>query len=220
MFGDHIIMALAGLGGGLVLGIAARRGRFCTLGAIEDALYAGDFRRLRMWALALAVSIAGVFGLGAIGQVDIGASIYATQAWDPVASIVGGLLFGYGMAMAGNCGYGALARLGGGDLRSLVIVMVIGISAFAAISGPLAAVRVALFPVEPAASLDGYGVAHSGGAVLGVAPVWVAFAGRRRFRGPGPCGGRVQVLAAPGGLECRSRSGNRLRVVGDLPDCR
>ena len=31
--------ALIGLTGGVVLGLAARLGRFCTLGAIEDALY-------------------------------------------------------------------------------------------------------------------------------------------------------------------------------------
>ena len=57
-------------------------------------------------------------------------------------------MFGYGMALSGNCGYGALARLGGGDLRSFVIVLVAGISAFVVMSGPLAAVRVMIFPVN------------------------------------------------------------------------
>jgi uncharacterized protein len=32
------------------------------------------------------------------------------------------------MALAGNCGFGALARLGGGDLRAFVIVVVMGIA--------------------------------------------------------------------------------------------
>ena len=57
-------------------------------------------------------------------------------------------MFGYGMALSGNCGYGALARLGGGDLRSFVIVLVAGISAFVVMSGPLATVRVMIFPVS------------------------------------------------------------------------
>ena len=57
-------------------------------------------------------------------------------------------MFGYGMAISGNCGYGALARLGGGDLRSFVIVLIMGLSAYVVMSGPLAYLRIWLFPVE------------------------------------------------------------------------
>ena len=72
-------------------------------------------------------------------------------------SIAGGLIFGYGMAISGNCGFGALARLGGGDLRAFVIVLVMGISAYATISGPLAYVRVWLFPPQQTqATLPGF----------------------------------------------------------------
>ena len=60
--------ALLGLAGGMLLGIAARRGRFCTLGAIEDALYADSWNRIRMWAIALAVAIAGTFTLAEFGD--------------------------------------------------------------------------------------------------------------------------------------------------------
>ena len=55
--GDANTVALIGLIGGIVLGLAARIGRFCTLGAIEDYLYADDDRRLRMWAIAIGVAI-------------------------------------------------------------------------------------------------------------------------------------------------------------------
>jgi uncharacterized membrane protein YedE/YeeE len=48
------------------------------------------------------------------------------------------------MSIAGNCGHGALARFGGGDLRAFVIVLVMGISAYVMMSGPLAALRVTL----------------------------------------------------------------------------
>jgi len=51
--------ALIGLLGGIALGLAARIGRFCTLGAIEDALYADDTNRLRMWGVALGIAIIG-----------------------------------------------------------------------------------------------------------------------------------------------------------------
>ncbi|MFK7942323.1 MAG: YeeE/YedE family protein [Paracoccaceae bacterium] len=160
---------LIGLLGGLVLGLAARRGRFCTLGAIEDALYGQDWDRIRMWGLALAVAILGTFVSAHLGMVDISESLYARQGWNPVASILGGLIFGYGMAIAGNCGYGALARLGGGDLRSLVIVIVTGVSAYLIQLGPLAPLRVYLFPAADPGKSHGY--AHFIGENFGFAPL-------------------------------------------------
>lgn len=140
--------ALIGLVGGLALGLAARIGRFCTLGAIEDVLYSSDDRRLRMWAIAVGVAIIGAHLALGYGHLDGAETAYLDQVWNPVATVIGGLVFGYGMALSGNCGYGALARLGGGDLRSLVIVIVMGLSAYFVMSGPLAHLRVWLFPVE------------------------------------------------------------------------
>lgn len=161
---------LLGLTGGILLGLAARRGRFCTLGAIEDALYADSWNRIRMWAIALAIGIAGTFGLAELGLVDLSQTLYARIEWSPVASILGGLCFGYGMAIAGNCGYGALARLGGGDLRSLVIVVVMGIVAYAVLTGPLAAIRMQLFPPGEASDAAAGGYAHVISGALGVSP--------------------------------------------------
>jgi uncharacterized membrane protein YedE/YeeE len=138
----------AGIGGagGILLGLAARLGRFCTLGAIEDALYGNSTDRLRMWGVAMAVAITGTFLLMGAGLFEAGDVAYLRNAWNPLSHALGGLTFGYGMALAGNCGFGALARLGGGDLRSFVIVLVTGISAYVFMSGPFAALRITLFP--------------------------------------------------------------------------
>ena len=170
---ETAMVALVGFGGGLLLGLAARLGRFCTLGAIEDALYQGSGLRMRMWFLAIGVAIVGSFSLVAFGALQAESTIYLSFAWNPLASIFGGLLFGYGMALAGNCGFGALARLGGGDLRSFVIVLVMGISAYVTISGPLARLRVTLFPQPPAEGPTPPGIAHWLAGILGVpaAPV-------------------------------------------------
>jgi len=138
-------VALVGLFGGILLGLAARIGRFCTLGAIEDLYYGENTLRMRMWGIAIGVSVLGTFGLSAIGMLDLQETLYLARAWNPLESIFGGLLFGYGMALAGNCGYGALARVGGGDLRSLMVVMVMGISAYVTLGGPLSALRIWLF---------------------------------------------------------------------------
>lgn len=146
--GEANSAALLGLLGGIALGLAARIGRFCTLGAIEDVLYGSDDRRLRMWLIAIAVAIIGTHVALGFNAFDLAETAYLDRVWNPIGSIVGGLMFGYGMALCGNCGYGALARLGGGDLRSFVIVLVMGLSAYFVMSGPLAQARVWLFPVE------------------------------------------------------------------------
>jgi len=140
-------VALIGLFGGLLLGLAARRGRFCTLGAIEDYFYGDSVLRLKMWGVALGLAITGTFAASALGYLDLTETLYLSRGWNPLASILGGLTFGYGMALAGNCGYGALARLGGGDLRSFVIVLVMGISAYITLGGPLAKLRLTAFPI-------------------------------------------------------------------------
>ncbi|MEM9248133.1 MAG: YeeE/YedE family protein [Pseudomonadota bacterium] len=148
VLGEANATALIGLLGGIALGLAARLGRFCTLGAIEDVLYGADDRRLRMWAIAIGVAIFGTHVAIALSLFDNAESAYLDRVWNPVGTVVGGLMFGYGMALSGNCGYGALARLGGGDLRSFVIVLVMGLSAYFVMSGPLAHARVWLFDVE------------------------------------------------------------------------
>ncbi|SEH68628.1 YeeE/YedE family protein [Paracoccus alkenifer] len=140
------VAAIAGLIAGTVLGLAARLGDFCTLGALESALYGGDQRRLRLWGIVLAVAILATQAGAAAGWIDLGETYYHKVGWMPLASILGGLTFGYGMALAGNCGFGALVRLGSGDLRAMVIVIILAISGFAALSGPLAPIRHALFP--------------------------------------------------------------------------
>ena len=169
MFGipnEELLVAAIGLAGGILLGLAARLGRFCTLGAIEDAFYGGSTHRLRMWGVAIGIAIIGSFLLIGTGALNAGETPYLTQFSLP-AAVIGGLVFGYGMALAGNCGYGALARLGGGDLRAFVIVLVMGVAAYVTLSGPLAPLRVLAFPVEPAAQPTG--IAHSLSLATGLA---------------------------------------------------
>ncbi|MCB1745366.1 MAG: YeeE/YedE family protein, partial [Gammaproteobacteria bacterium] len=144
-----VVLAIAGCLGGIVLGLAARLARFCTLSAIEDAMFGHDLRRLRMWALALGVAILGVTVLAETGTVDFSQTLYHRLTLNPLAWVLGGLMFGAGMALCGTCGYGTLARVGGGDLRALFGFLVIGIAAYMAIAGPTAQLRVWL--IDPLA---------------------------------------------------------------------
>ncbi|UMA66476.1 YeeE/YedE family protein [Roseivivax marinus] len=165
MSGDAASVVV-GAFGGLLLGLSARLGRFCTLGALEDFHLAGDATRLRMWGVALGASILAFYLAAALGWADPTASVYLAQRADLAAAAIGGLTFGIGMALAGNCGLGALARLGGGEMRSFVIVIVMGLAALATLSGPLSPLRVALFP--PVLADSPQGIAHGIGALLSI----------------------------------------------------
>jgi uncharacterized protein len=150
-----VLAALVGLSGGIMLGLAARLGNFCTLGALEMAVWGRDQRRLRLWGVVLAVAIAGTWLGAAAGLIDPRGTFYHQIVWNPWATVLGGLAFGYGMALAGNCGFGALVRFGGGDLRSLVVVVVMSIFGFATLAGPLAPLRTAIFPQDVATAPQG-----------------------------------------------------------------
>lgn len=165
---DAALVTLVGFAGGCVLGLASRLARFCTLGAIEDAYYGGSRERMLMWPLALGVSIFSAFLLAHFGLADLEASVYLRFEFSLTASIAGGLMFGIGMALAGNCGFGALSRLGGGDLRSLLLVLVIGISSYAAAVGPLAEFRLRLFPRAEIFGIPPDGIAHKLTTALGL----------------------------------------------------
>jgi uncharacterized membrane protein YedE/YeeE len=136
---------VVGMGGfviGLVFGATAQRTNFCTMGAISDLVLMGDGRRFRAWVLAIAVAIIGTQMLHASGAVDIDKSIYLAGNLGWLGAILGGAMFGFGMTLAGGCGSKTLVRLGAGNLKSLVVAIVLGIVAYAALRGLLALVRV------------------------------------------------------------------------------
>ncbi|MGJ3264497.1 MAG: YeeE/YedE family protein [Salinarimonas sp.] len=140
----NLVRTLLGFLAGAALGFAARRGRFCTLGAIEDAVYARDTRRLRAWALAIGVAMVGLVALGLWAGLDLSRTIYVAPRLEWAGALVGGLMFGIGMALVGTCGFGMLLRLGGGDLKALVGFLVLGLSALMAMRGLTGVARVAL----------------------------------------------------------------------------
>jgi hypothetical protein len=168
---DAGLAALIGLATGMILGLASRIGRFCSLAAIEDASYGGNDNRLRMWGIALGVAILGTHLLMSAGLLNPADIFYLTR-WSIVGAVAGGLLFGVGMALAGNCGFGALARIGGGDFRSGVVVVTMGITAYATISGPLSGLRLALVPGQSSESPSG--IAQMLESAIGLPPLATA----------------------------------------------
>ncbi len=138
------LLPLLGLAAGAVLGFAARVNRFCTLSSLERYWYVGDGTGLRTWALAAATALAVTQMLAGLGLADIERSFYLGSSLPWTGAILGGTLFGIGMALVGTCGFGAVIRLGGGSLRALVVLIVLGLSALAAQRGLVAQGRVVI----------------------------------------------------------------------------
>jgi uncharacterized membrane protein YedE/YeeE len=137
-------LAASGFAVGAVAGFATRRARLCTFGAIEDALMGGDTRRLRVFGLALGLAILSTQALIIGGLFEPGSTAYVNAGLPWLSILLGGLIFGVGMALVGTCSFGSLVRLGGGDLRSLVVVLVFGAAAYMTLRGALADFRVSV----------------------------------------------------------------------------
>lgn len=133
----------AAFGLSLLFGFIAHRSRFCTMGAIADVVSMGHWERARMWALAVAVATLGFNGMVALGWVEARNAIYAVPRLLWLSALVGGGLFGFGMVLASGCGSRNLVRLGGGNLKSLVVLIVMAVTAFATLKGLTAVLRVA-----------------------------------------------------------------------------
>jgi uncharacterized membrane protein YedE/YeeE len=136
------IVAWLAFGLALVFGAAGQHSRFCTMGAIADIVSFGEWRRMRMWLLAIAVAILGAAILSATGQVDFSKSYYTSPNLIWLSHLVGGFLFGVGMTLGSGCGSRSLIRLGAGNLKSLVVVVFLGISAYMTLRGAFALPRV------------------------------------------------------------------------------
>ena len=112
------------------------------MGAIADVVNMGDWTRVRMWALAIAVAVLGFNLMVGLGWIEARQSIYAGPRLLWLSSLVGGAMFGFGMVLASGCGSKNLVRVGGGNLKALLTVLVLGVAAFATMRGITAVLRV------------------------------------------------------------------------------
>ena len=133
----HLVVGLA-FALAFVFGAVAQRVSFCTMGAVTDIVTFGDWRRMRMWLLAIAVAIAGTGALQAYGLIDTGKSIYTAAKVPWLSHIVGGFLFGFGMTLASGCGSKTLIRAGAGNLKSLIVLVFLAAAAYMTLKGVFA----------------------------------------------------------------------------------
>jgi len=122
----------------VIFGVIANKANFCTMGAVSDWINIGDLSRLRAWFLAIATAIIGVGILEYSGSIDMSLTTSNETSNPPYRSanfiwlrhLVGGLMFGVGMTLASGCGNKTLVRLGEGNMKSVVVLAIMGIAAW------------------------------------------------------------------------------------------
>ncbi|UCF76203.1 MAG: YeeE/YedE family protein [Betaproteobacteria bacterium] len=147
----------------VILGAVTNKTNFCAMGAVSDWVNIGDTGRMRAWVFSMAVALAGVATLEGAGVIDLSGVTFppyrtANFAW--IRYLVGGLMFGIGMTLASGCGNKTLVRIGGGNLKSLVALVIAAICAYSMLWTPV--FEKGFFPWIAATTinLQQYGVAN------------------------------------------------------------
>lgn len=117
----------AALAIGLAIGVLGQRTHFCTMGALADFFLFGSMRRLRGFVLAAALALLAVQGLRLAGLPLAETPPPPAAGWP--GAVLGGVLFGFGMVLAGGCWSRNLVRLGTGSLKALLVVAVAALTA-------------------------------------------------------------------------------------------
>ena len=133
---------------GIVFGAVVNKTNFCTMGAVSDWVNMGNKGRLRAWFLAIGIATLITQVLQYRGIIDLSEAIYLTPNFGWLGYLCGGFLFGVGMTLASGCVNRTLVRVGGGNLKSLVVLIIIGLTAYMTMRGLLALVRVNVFEVS------------------------------------------------------------------------
>ena len=116
----------------VILGAIVNKTNFCTMGAVSDMVNIGDYGRFRAWILAIAVAILGVSIFEFMTLVNVTETFpgYRSNQLIYAENILGGILFGIGMTFASGCGNKTLIRIGGGNIKSILVFIVIALIAY------------------------------------------------------------------------------------------
>jgi uncharacterized protein len=123
---------VSGLLVGVLFGFALQRGRFCMNSAFRDIILGRDFTLFKALAVAILVSMLGFSIMAMAGLITLAPKPFM---WG--ANIVGGLLFGVGMVLAGGCASGITYRTGEGMMGAVMAVLGFGLAGMMTATGVL-----------------------------------------------------------------------------------
>ncbi|HSE00546.1 MAG TPA: YeeE/YedE family protein [Burkholderiales bacterium] len=162
-FTIHVHVLAAVFAVAVIIGAVTSKTNFCAMGAVSDWVNIGDTGRMRSWVFAMAVALAGVIVLEAAGIVNLSSETFppyrtANFAW--IRYLLGGIMFGVGMTLASGCGNRTLVRIGGGNLKSLVVVAIFATCAYLMLWTPLYERAFLPWVAATTVNLQSYGVAN------------------------------------------------------------
>jgi uncharacterized membrane protein YedE/YeeE len=115
----------------VIMGALVNKTNFCTMGAVSDWVNMGDTGRFRSWIFAIAIAMGGLILLESGGMVDLDSyelkdlrPPYRMSNFEWLRYILGGVMFGIGMTLASGCGNKTLIRVGGGNIKSVVVLLI------------------------------------------------------------------------------------------------
>ncbi|MEX0693451.1 MAG: YeeE/YedE family protein [Rhodospirillales bacterium] len=129
---------------GVGFGVIARISAFCFRSAVLELLSRRIGFQARAWAVAIATAVGLTQLMVVLGIIDVSGSVYLSSSLMWLTLIIGGVLFGIGMILARGCGARHIVLLSTGNLRSAVVISVLGIVAYMTLRGILAVPRTAL----------------------------------------------------------------------------
>jgi uncharacterized membrane protein YedE/YeeE len=111
---------------GATFGFVFQRSRLCLVRAFREPFMTGDGEHTRAAALAIVVSMLGFAILKFTDLKDKGEWVFPAAG---AGALIGGLVFGIGMVLAGGCGSGAIWRVGEGQVKLLAAVITFALAA-------------------------------------------------------------------------------------------
>ena len=157
----------------VIMGAVANKTHFCTMGAVSDWINIGDSGRMRAWVLSMAVALLGVIVLEATGAINLYGETFppfrsSNFSWP--RHVAGGLMFGIGMVFASGCGNKTMVRIGSGNLKSLIVLLVGMVASYLMLWSPL--FETAFLPwIQPATinlAQHGMPTQHAGDVIAGL----------------------------------------------------
>lgn len=115
---------VSGLLVGVLFGFVLQRGRFCMNSAFRDIILGRDFTLFKSLGAAILVAMIGFSIMAMTGIISLNPK---PLMWG--ANLVGGLVFGMGMVLAGGCASGITYRAGEGMVGAMVAIAGFGLAA-------------------------------------------------------------------------------------------
>lgn len=112
---------------GILIGITMERSRFCFAASFRDPIMVGTTSLFRAAIIGLMISTVGfsIYQYMAIGNITNYSISDVPGQISPVGfhTIIGAVIFGIGMVIAGGCASGTLIRIGEGYMMQVVVLI-------------------------------------------------------------------------------------------------